>query len=92
MQETIQEMPVLETIEFSRCFLDLIRTHSKVNNTILLGLKGRQRPIRRVLFDQTFLGNRTINNILELAEENLIHSELRIRGASFARGDQDLIK
>ena len=78
-------MPVLETINFNGCFHDLLVTNNQVNNTILLGLKGRKRPIRRVRFIDTFLGNKTLGNILELAEENLIHSELRIHGSCFIR-------
>jgi len=73
-------MPVLETINFKNCFHDLMLLNNSVNNTILLGLKGRKRPIRRVCFIDTFLGNRGVGNILELAEDNLIHSELKIIG------------
>ena len=64
MQETIQQMPILEEINFNQCFHDLKFANSSVNNTILLGLKNRRKPIRRVNFNETFLGNKTLNNLI----------------------------
>ena len=90
MQQTLQEMPFLEEINFQGCFHDLKFVNSSVDNTILLGLRDRRKPIRRVRFVDTFLGNRTMGNLIELANENLIHSELKFNGSSFTRSKQSL--
>ena len=78
-------MSFLEEINFYRCFRDLKLTNNSVDNTILLGLKDRRKPIRRVRFIDSFLGNRTLINMISLANEALIHTELKISGSSFIR-------
>ena len=90
MQETLQELRSLEELNFNSCFHDLKLVNSDVNNTILLGLRDRRKPIRRLRFKDTFLGNKTLLNLIELANETLIHSELKIHGSSFVRSKQAL--
>ena len=73
-------MIILEEINFHRCFKDSKVTNNAVDNTILLGLRDRRKPIRRMRCYDSFLGNRTLVNMIELASETLIHSELKIFG------------
>ena len=58
---------------------------------MLLGLKNREKPIRRIHFTSTFLGNKTLVHLIDLAAESLIHSELKFDGDSaFTRSRSSL--
>ena len=81
---------ILEEINFHRCFKDSNLINNAVDNTILLGLRDRRKPIRSMRCVDSFLGNRTLVNMIELASETLIHSELKISGSSFIRKQKSL--